>query len=44
MGGENNVPAGWYQDAHNLGGCRPPVGWDHLEVSFASGMGPPRRQ
>jgi len=23
--------------------CRPPAGWDHLEVSFASGMGPPVR-
>lgn len=24
--------------------CRPPVGWDHLGVSFASGMGPSPRQ
>lgn len=24
--------------------CRPPVAWDHCEVSFASGMGPPVRQ
>jgi hypothetical protein len=24
--------------------CRPPVTWDHLEVSFASSMGPPFRQ
>jgi len=22
-------------------GCRPPAGWDHFEVSFATGMGPP---
>jgi hypothetical protein len=25
-------------------GCRPPVAWDHLDVSCASGMGPPERQ
>jgi putative transposase len=25
-------------------GCRPPVAWDHLEVCFASVMGPPVRQ
>jgi hypothetical protein len=25
-------------------GCRPPATWDHLEVSFASSMGPPLRQ
>jgi len=24
--------------------CRPPATWDHLEVSFASSMGPPFRQ
>ena len=24
--------------------CRPPARWDHFEVSFASGMGPPLRQ
>ncbi len=24
--------------------CRPPAGWDHFEVSFAGGMGPPGRQ
>jgi len=24
--------------------CRPPAAWDHLEVSFASSMGPPFRQ
>ena len=25
-------------------GCRPPVTWDHPELSFASSMGPPLRQ
>ena len=24
--------------------CRPPAAWDHRELSFASSMGPPRRQ
>ena len=24
--------------------CRPPVTWDHLDVSCASGMGPLERQ
>ena len=29
----------------NLGlACRPPAAWDHLQVSCASGMGPPERQ
>ncbi|MDF1594600.1 MAG: hypothetical protein P1T08_00695 [Acidimicrobiia bacterium] len=27
-----------------FGVCRPPAGWDHLEMSFARGMGPPARQ
>ena len=27
-----------------LGNCRPPAAWDHLEVNFASSMGPPLRQ
>lgn len=31
-------------DEERFRNCRPPAAWDHLELSFATSMGPPFRQ
>jgi len=41
---ESEAAANAAADEHLAAGCRPPARWDHLGVSFASGMGPSHRQ
>ncbi len=42
--GERRTANGERRTANGERRCRPPVAWDHPELSFASSMGPPLRQ